>query len=154
MQLESAVAQLLDPKGQEGLTLGAASPLYYTEPQGIKAQPWFCNQVLRVQCSSAWTAPKLLQHMLSIEKKLGRTRPENPQLRFGPRPIDLDLLLFGQKSSDDSFCQIPHPRMLERAFVLIPLRHVLCQDTVLTPCALEKALQALPHSVQGNKIYQ
>ncbi len=138
----------------QGIALGSASPLYYTEPQGLKEQAWFCNQVVRLECQPTWTSQALLRFLLSIEENLGRERSKDPALRFGPRTIDLDLLLFGHQQSQESFCTLPHPRMLERAFVLIPLRHVLCQGTLLTPPELEKALQGLTYSLQGQNIYQ
>ncbi len=137
-----------------GITVAAQSPLYFTEPQDFKEQDWFCNQVLRLHCVPSWTVQKLLGFLLETETKLGRTRSTQEALRFGPRIIDMDLLLFGQEYCQDTSCTVPHPRMLQRAFVLVPLRHVLCADTTLSPQELEQALQSLPHKVVGNKIYQ
>ncbi len=138
----------------EGLHVCALSPLYYTEPQGYKDQAWFCNQVLRVQCAPEWTAQKLLRFCLQLEDMLGRTRIEDMALRFGPRVIDIDLLLFGHEQDQDPFCTLPHPRMLERAFVLIPLRQVLEKDTLLTHLDVEQALQKLTYRLEDDKIYQ
>ncbi len=138
----------------QGIRLGSASPLYYTEPQGLKEQAWFCNQVVRLECDATWTSHGLMRLLLSIEESLGRQRSQDPALRFGPRIIDLDILLFGQEQSQDNFCTLPHPRMLERAFVLIPLRHVLCQGTLLAPQELEKALESLTYTLDRQKIYQ
>ncbi len=138
----------------EGLQIVNASPLYYTEPQGLKDQAWFCNQILRLHCAEPWTAEKLLRFTLHLEEILGRTRTSDMALRFGPRVIDIDLLLFGQDESQEPFCTVPHPRMMERAFVLIPLRHVLGQDTLLTHADIDKALDTLDYRVEEDKIYQ
>ncbi len=158
----------------KGLTLVAASATYYTEPQGIINQSWFYNQVIAVDCivnqedippqalgvdTTSWTAQTLLQFLLDTEKTLGRKRGTNPALRFGPRCIDLDLLLFGQEKSTDPTCILPHPRLWQRAFVLIPLRQMLQQATLDTQeqnllHACEAALATLSYSVENNKIYQ
>ncbi len=149
--LEAATALL---KEAEGLQILDCSPIYYTEPQELKDQAWFSNQVVRISCSPKWTAQKLLTFTLHLEEILGRTRPSDMALRFGPRIIDIDLLLFGHEQSQEPFCILPHPRMMERAFVLIPLRDVLEHDTLLTQNALEQALQKFEYRVQDNKIFQ
>ncbi len=136
------------------VSLVQASPLYFTEPQGLKEQAWFCNQVVQLHCAPSWTSAKLLQALLAIETTLGRTRSTEPALRYGPRVMDMDILLFGHEVNTDAVCTIPHPRMLERAFVLIPLRHVLGNDTLLGLAELEEALRMLPYRVDGDKIYQ
>ncbi len=148
-------------KVTEGLTLVASSPIYSTEPQGYKEQDWFYNQVIALDCAPSWTGLKLLQFMQGIEDELGRERSPDTALRFGPRNIDLDLLLFGQETQTDPACILPHPRMWQRAFVLIPLRDVLQQDIL----AHEENAQALLHetntslalleySVKDMQIYQ
>ncbi len=124
--------------------------------------------------SHIWTAPRLLQFLLDTETRLGRTRSADPKLRFGPRCIDLDILLFGQEKSTDPLCTLPHPRLWQRAFVLVPLRHMLQQKalhvsnkghewkqethnetqekTLLQ--TIDAALATLAYSVDGNCIYQ
>ncbi len=136
----------------DGVQVVDASPLYFTEPQGVKEQAWFCNQVLRLSCAPSWTAKTFLEHMLHLEAQLGRSR--DGALRYGPRVIDMDLLLFGHSQCQESVCTVPHPRLQERAFVLIPLRHVLQQDTLFTSHDLEKSLKNLSYSVQEDKIFQ
>ena len=129
------------------------SPIYITEPQGLKEQTWFYNQVIRINCNIL-KPRELMQFLLDTEKKLGRIRHNDINLRYGERTIDLDLLLFGQEYSQDSFCTIPHMHMFERAFVLIPLRHVLCEDTIIKQKDIDIALSKLNYNVQDNKIYQ
>jgi 2-amino-4-hydroxy-6-hydroxymethyldihydropteridine diphosphokinase len=98
--------------------LGAArvSTLIETEPWGYADQPPFLNGVAELETDEA---PRvLLDRLLEIERKLGRTR-EGP--RYGPRTIDLDLLLYGDDELSQPGLVVPHPRLHERAFVLEPL---------------------------------
>ncbi len=103
-----------------GMVLGGVrvSPWYATRPVGIEDQPPFLNLVLRG--SSALPPDRLLALALGIERGLGRSREAGP--RFGPRPIDIDLLLVGALQVERPGLIVPHPRMAERAFVLAPLR--------------------------------
>ncbi len=94
------------------------SPLYQTEPVGKKDQDWFVNGVVAVETSMQ--PGELLDFLLTTEKRMGRVRKE----RWGPRVIDLDILLFGQEVIDEGGLQIPHPRLHERGFVLSPLRDI------------------------------
>ena len=140
-----------------GVRVDAASPVYLTEPQNRRDQPWFANQVLRVLCATDMTAPVFLDMLLWVEYEMGRRRDFDPQdlaARFGPRVIDLDLLLFDEERHEDAHLTLPHPRMLERAFVLVPLRDI---DPCLTlPGGLTpgEALRSLAHAVEGNRICQ
>ncbi|WP_303237117.1 2-amino-4-hydroxy-6-hydroxymethyldihydropteridine diphosphokinase [uncultured Bilophila sp.] len=139
-----------------GWKIEAASPVYLTEPQNVREQAWFANQVLKVSCASDMTAPDFLDMLLDVEKRLGRVRdtPENPVVRFGPRVIDLDLLLFDRERRDTAHLTLPHPRMLERAFVLVPLRDIepnLLLSDGRTP---GEVLRSLAHAVEGNRIRQ
>ncbi len=98
--------------------LGASrvSTLRETEPVGYVDQPRFVNGVAFVE--TALEPRALLDRLLEIERELGRTR-DGP--RFGPRTIDLDLLLYGDAVVDEPGLQVPHPRLHERAFALEPL---------------------------------
>jgi len=98
-----------------GIRITALSSVYETEPVGYTDQPAFLNAV--VAGETRLTPKELLYAILEVEKSLGRTR----EVRWGPRTIDLDILLYGTDSWNEEDLQIPHPRMLERAFVLIPL---------------------------------
>ena len=94
------------------------SPFYWTEPVGKKDQDWFINGVVAAETSL--NPHEFLAFLLGIERQMGRERGE----RWGPRVIDLDILLFGDKVLNESGLQVPHPRLPERRFVLIPLRDI------------------------------
>lgn len=95
-----------------------ASSLYETEPAGYREQGWFLNQVVQVE--TALDPEGLLSVTQGIENKLGRKR----LIRWGPRVIDLDILLYGNSVVNTPDLIIPHPRMYERQFVLAPLREI------------------------------
>jgi 2-amino-4-hydroxy-6-hydroxymethyldihydropteridine diphosphokinase len=92
------------------------SRLRETDPVGYADQPRFLNGVARLQTDLE--PRELLAILLDVERDLGRTR-HGP--RFGPRPIDLDILLYDSRVVEEPGLRIPHPRMAERAFVLEPL---------------------------------
>lgn len=96
-------------------TIEAISSVYESEPVGFAAQPAFWNLVLRLR--TRLDPQNLLRSLKQAEQRLGR----RPTFRYGPRIIDLDLLLFDDVRMSTSGLQLPHPRMLERAFVLRPL---------------------------------
>ena len=101
------------PKGV--LTHLGSSPVYETAPWGITEQPDFLNCVLEVQTSLS--PQDLLRWVKRVEATMGRE--EGP--RFGPRNIDVDILLYGNMTIEEPDLQVPHIKMHERAFVLIPL---------------------------------
>ncbi len=130
----------------------ALSSVYRTEPQGFKDQPWFANQVLRLECASGTAPEDLLRYMLEQELAMGRVR--DPANRFGPRVIDMDLLLFGREVRRSEFLELPHPRMAERAFVLVPLLEI-APDIVLPDGRRASDLLArLDCRVEGTTIFQ
>jgi len=91
------------------------SSVYETPPWGVLDQPQFLNQVIKGYTSL--TPLRLLESLKAIEHDMGREET----VRFGPRIIDLDILLYGEQVINYRRLQVPHPRMLERAFVLVPL---------------------------------
>lgn len=95
------------------------SNIYETDPVGYTQQPAFLNMVIQVRTTLSPT--DLLLEQLSIEQQLGRVR----EVRWGPRTIDLDLLMYDNISLETELLVLPHPRMMERAFVLVPLHDVL-----------------------------
>jgi 2-amino-4-hydroxy-6-hydroxymethyldihydropteridine diphosphokinase len=99
--------------------IGAArlSEIRETEPWGFTDQPSFLNAAAEVDTELA--ARELLDVLLEVERRLGRKRGSGP--RYGPRVIDLDLLLFGQAVIDEPGITVPHPRLHERRFALEPL---------------------------------
>jgi len=96
--------------------LEEVSSLYETQPQGVSAQPLFLNGVCRV---TTGLEPKaLLRFLKNVERETGR-QPGGE--RWGPRPIDLDILLYDDSVLDAPELTVPHPRLAERSFVLVPL---------------------------------
>ena len=116
--LDEALARL----EAAGVHVVARSPLYETDPVTAEPQPMFLNAVARVETTLA--ADELVALGLAVERALGRERPPG-QTSPAPRPVDIDLLLHG----DDVIARapllvVPHPRLLERAFVRVPLAEV------------------------------
>lgn len=101
-------------KHHEGLTVNAVSPVYETEPVGGPEQDNYLNAIVTAETEIA--APELLQLCHAIENERERTR----EVRWGPRTLDVDLLVIGDAISDDPALALPHPRAHERGFVLIP----------------------------------
>ena len=96
------------------------STIVETEPWGYEDQPRFLNAVAEVE--TTLPARRFLDLLLDTERRLGRERV-GP--RWGPRTIDLDLLLYGDEVIDEPGLQVPHPRLLERAFALEPLAELV-----------------------------
>jgi 2-amino-4-hydroxy-6-hydroxymethyldihydropteridine diphosphokinase len=105
----------------------AVSTLRETEPWGYLDQPSFLNGAAAVETDLA--PRELLDVLLAIEQELGRVRGEGP--RYGPRAVDLDLLLFGDDVVDEPGLTVPHPRLFERAFALEPLAEL--DPTLVVP---------------------
>jgi 2-amino-4-hydroxy-6-hydroxymethyldihydropteridine diphosphokinase len=100
------------------ITINQISNAYETPPWGYESQPPFLNQVLSARTSL--NPDELLLFAKGIEKKMGRLKT----FTNGPRLIDIDILLFGDQTIHEADLIIPHPRMLERAFVLVPLAEI------------------------------
>lgn len=103
----------------EGIKVIRCSSVYETEPVGYLDQPQFLNMAAALRTTLA--PEELLQVMLEIETQLGRVR----DVRYGPRTVDLDLLWVEGQNIDTPDLTLPHPRMLERAFVLLPLSDIV-----------------------------
>ncbi len=110
---ERTIRRALELLGDEVV---AVSSLRETDPVGYVDQPRFLNGAARLETER--TARELLDRLLAIERELGRTREG---ARYGPRTIDLDLLLYGDAVIDELGLTLPHPHLHERAFVLEPL---------------------------------
>lgn len=104
---------------EDGIRVEKISSVYQTNPVGVIEQPDFLNLV--VQLSVSLPACDLLARCLQIENKLGRVRAE----RWGPRTIDIDVLWFDGAVMNAPDLVLPHPRMKERAFVLVPLAEIV-----------------------------
>lgn len=102
----------------DGVAVTAASSFYRTSPIGVTDQPDFINLAAEGQTHLA--PDEFMSAILKVERKLGRIRTE----RWGPRTIDIDLLLYGAREIDSPILRIPHPRMLQRRFVLVPLLEI------------------------------
>ena len=94
------------------------SSIYETEPWGFKDQPDFLNMIL--QGKTELTPRELLAYLKKIEKKIGR----KPSFIYGPRLVDIDILFYGKKVVDEVQLTIPHKKIPERAFVLVPLMEI------------------------------
>lgn len=114
--IEQAFSDIAQIKATELL---ARSSLYRTAPHGVtRRQPPFINAVAKVE--TYLSAEALFAEMKRIERKHRRARP----YRFAPRALDLDLLLYGQHISGSRYLTLPHPRLHERAFALVPLLEI------------------------------
>lgn len=130
VHLAEALRQL---NGSPLIEVSAVSSVYETEPVGVKEQPPFLNLV--VSASTTLSPHELLDRCLDIERSLGRIRRE----RWGPRTIDIDMLLYGDIAADDERLVLPHPRMAERGFVVIPLAEIAPDLQIAGSSALELA---------------
>ncbi|WP_018663715.1 2-amino-4-hydroxy-6-hydroxymethyldihydropteridine diphosphokinase [Heyndrickxia acidiproducens] len=110
--LQNAVKAL---QSTPGIELDKVSSIYETDPVGYTEQGNFLNMAVRIK--TVFTALELLETCLSIEQQLGRER----KIHWGPRTIDLDILLYNHENMKTEKLVLPHPRMHERAFVLVPL---------------------------------
>jgi 2-amino-4-hydroxy-6-hydroxymethyldihydropteridine diphosphokinase len=103
---------------ESGVDIIKTSSIYETEPVDYLDQPWFLNAVLEAQ--TELPAAQLLATLRNIESQMGSKKP----FAKGPRLIDLDILLYGNETIDSPELQVPHPRMLQRNFVLVPLAEI------------------------------
>ncbi len=132
--LRAAIAAL----GEGGVRIVRRSSVYETEPVGRRDQPWFLNMV--VEAETAHAPERLLDLIHRIEGSMGRTR----EIRWGPRTLDIDILLYGQQTIATPRLTVPHPEMASRRFVLEPLAE-LGPDLVLPGgSTVAETLRALP----------
>lgn len=124
--------RLLD--AAEGVRVLRVSPVYETDPVGYTEQPAFLNMAAAV--GTTLSPEGLLSLCLDIERRMGRVRT----VRWGPRPIDLDLLAYDGVRMETERLTLPHPRLAERAFALVPLRDVWPADRAF-PWADARALR-------------
>jgi 2-amino-4-hydroxy-6-hydroxymethyldihydropteridine diphosphokinase len=128
---EEAISEILKVDRN---TLLAKSSFYKTRPVGYTRQDWFVNGVIKIE--TELEASDLLHSLKAIENHLGRLQT----FRWGPRAIDLDILLFDGTCIETPEVKIPHPRIQERQFVLVPLAEI---DPDLLHPVLKKTVQRL-----------
>lgn len=112
------IARALKALPKHGVRVVKTSSLYETEPVEMREQEWFLNCVVEVETDL--TSQKLMYALLGIERAMGRER----LVPKGPRIIDMDILMFGSSVVQDAGLEIPHPRMAERRFVLVPFAEI------------------------------
>jgi 2-amino-4-hydroxy-6-hydroxymethyldihydropteridine diphosphokinase len=112
--LRHAVAALQE----KGAVLWKSASLYSTQPRDFEDQPWFLNTVVEVR--TLLEPEDLIRECLEIEKGAGRVR----DIPKGPRPLDIDILIYKDRIVDSPQLKIPHPRFRERRFVLVPLAEI------------------------------
>jgi 2-amino-4-hydroxy-6-hydroxymethyldihydropteridine diphosphokinase len=133
--LNEAVAQFADGKD---VVLRAQSSHYRTPPWGVLEQPPFVNMAIRVETHLSPQA--LLARAMQVESSHDRERYRVK--RWGPRPVDIDLLSYDNRVIDEPGLTLPHPRMFERAFVLVPLNEIV-PGRVIAGRNIKEALAAL-----------
>lgn len=126
------------------------SEYYETEPQDKPDQPWFVNQVVELEVDpEIWSPEGLLSAFQAIEAQMGRQRTE-PK---GPRPIDIDMLLWEGLAQQTGYLDIPHPAMHKRAFVLVPLKEI-APGLSIDGTSVDDALESIDYKLEGRKIWQ
>lgn len=136
--LKKAIEELGKILGTKVLTV---SSFYKTEPVGDIEQDWFINAAVKLE--TTLTPRELLNKLLDIEKDLGRVR----EIKWGPRVIDLDILLYDDLVMDEEGLAIPHPYLHERGFVLSPLAEIA--QEVIHP-KLKKSISELIKGIHNN----
>lgn len=138
--LREAIRLLAD----SAIRITKLSSLYETEPVDYLDQPWFLNAVLEAE--TALPASQLLATLCGIESQMGSKKP----FAKGPRLIDLDILLYGEDTIATPDLQVPHPRMLLRNFVLVPLAEIA--PTLRHPSWPASAVDLLSHSPDESQV--
>lgn len=116
------IARAIAALGAHGVRVTRQSSLYETEPVNVRGDGWFLNGV--IEAETELTPEKLMEVLLSIERSLGRQRRAVSDGPKDSRAIDMDILLFGTRVISTPELQIPHPRMAERRFVLVPFAEI------------------------------
>ena len=136
LQCQKAISEILRIDRHRLL---AQSSFYKTQPFGYTAQDWFVNGVIKIETDLE--ADELLRSLKEIESRLGRQKT----VRWGPRVIDLDILFYDEEQIRSEELQIPHPRLHDRQFVLVPLAEI---DPHLIHPVLKKTIQHLLNQLQ------
>lgn len=130
-----------------GTRLLRASRLYRTPAWGLRDQPDFINAAAAIETCLAPRA--LLERLLAVERAFGRVRAADGSDRWGPRTLDLDLLLHGEAVVDEPGLRVPHPHLHERAFALLPVMDVAPDARIPGIGTVRDALRALSADVMA-----
>lgn len=131
----------------EGIEVVRTSSIYETDPVGYEDQDKFLNMVIKVNTS---LGPfELLDNCLDIEQKFGRKR----EIKWGPRTIDLDILLYNNENIETEKLTVPHPRMKERAFVIIPFMEIRNSTLPVMKKPFDPLLESIPNK-EGVRIWK
>lgn len=144
LYLEKSLLMLSE---HEGIEIKAKSSIYETEPYGLKEQSSFLNMV--VQVKTELNPEQLLKYIHEVEQRLDRER----KIRWGPRTIDIDILLYGKESINLPHLQVPHPYIQDRLFVLMPLREIYEGKIPGKIETIDQFIQKL-RGKQGIEVYQ
>jgi 2-amino-4-hydroxy-6-hydroxymethyldihydropteridine diphosphokinase len=141
--LQQAITKL---QNNNNINVTRTSSIYETAPVGYTEQASFLNMVVEIETTNS--AEALIKSTMEIEEMLGRKR----EVHWGPRTIDLDILLYNEENIVSKQLIIPHPRMVERAFVLIPLLEIV-GDIFIKDQSLKEALEQL-HDKEGVRLWK
>jgi 2-amino-4-hydroxy-6-hydroxymethyldihydropteridine diphosphokinase len=130
---------------QAGIEIRRVSSLYRTEPVEFRAQPWFLNCV--VEAGTELMPVQLLKTLKRLERRLGR---RSSGISKGPRPIDIDILLYENVVVRSAVLTIPHQRLGERRFVLVPLRELAAH--LRHPVTQRTVLEMLSHTSDSSQV--
>jgi 2-amino-4-hydroxy-6-hydroxymethyldihydropteridine diphosphokinase len=136
--LRNALAMLCN--GTEAKLI-ARSPSYLTPAWGVKDQPPFINCCAAIE--TALSPHELLKRVQEVERAFGRNRAK--EVRWGPRPLDIDIIAYDDLALNDPGLTLPHPRLFERAFVLVPLADIAA-DQVIAGVRVKDALARIDAS--------
>jgi 2-amino-4-hydroxy-6-hydroxymethyldihydropteridine diphosphokinase len=137
--LQQALRLLID---HPQIRLLSASSFYETEPVGFVDQPWFVNAAVALE--TTLPPDELLGACQAVEQRLGRKR--DPKLRFGPRSMDIDILFYGDEVIEEPDLIVPHPRLHQRASMLVPLLEI---DACMTHPLLHQTIEALHNNLEA-----